>query len=198
VPEGDYDIRLYFAETTYALTGKRVFDVDVAETTGVDIPKLDIVAAAGGANKALVKTITNVTATPGIGLRGTITIRSTAITAQPQISAFEIIPRRPRVVSTSPATNATGVSKTAPVTATFSTLLAPTTLNQTSIHLAGPNGLDLPIIGDWAPLQKKVTITPTGGLAPNTKYTVTLDGSIRARTGLRMVTPYTWSFTTGA
>jgi Big-like domain-containing protein/malectin (di-glucose binding ER protein) len=197
VPEGDYDIRLYFAETTFALAGKRVFDVDVAETTGVDIPRLDIVAAAGGANKALVKTITNVTATPTSGLRGTITIRSTTITGQPQISGFSIIPRAPRVTATTPANGATGVSKTAPITATFSTLIAPTSLVPANVHLAGPNGIDLPITGAWAPLTKTATITPTGGLAPNTKYTLTLDATIKARTGLRLGAPYTWTFTTG-
>jgi hypothetical protein len=189
-------LRLHFAETEFAAAGQRVFDVDVTQTTGVDF-RIDPFAAAGGANKAVVRTISNVKATTLFGLVGTIQIKGIAVTGLPQISAIEVIPRQPAVTSKTPAAGATGVSKTAKVTAVFSTPMDATTMTATTVTLTGPGGTAVPATVTWAALTKTVTLTPSAALAPNTTYTVTLDGTQKALTGLRLGTPVTWTFTTG-
>jgi hypothetical protein len=84
VANGQYDVRLHFAETYLTEAGKRVFDVSV---NGEVIPKLDVFAAAGGANIAIVKTV------PVTVKDGKVTIQFTPIVDQPTINAIEVIPR---------------------------------------------------------------------------------------------------------
>jgi hypothetical protein len=59
VPAGNYNVRLGFAETFYCAAGKRVFDVYVAGSEE-GLESLDVFETAGGCNKALWKTISNV------------------------------------------------------------------------------------------------------------------------------------------
>jgi hypothetical protein len=113
------------------------------------------------------------------------------------ISAIEVIPRRPAVTSQTPAAGATGVAKTASVTATFSTPMDATTMTATTVTLTGPGGTAVPATVTWAALTKTVTLKPSAALAPNTSYTAQLDGTQKTLTGLRLGAPYTWTFTTG-
>jgi hypothetical protein len=48
----------------------------------------------------------------------------------------------------------------------------------------------------WNDTQKLATLSPSSSLAAATIYTVTVDGSVKAFTGLRMGTPYTSTFKT--
>src|SRR5207245_1370576 len=60
VTNGTYDVKLHFVELYYAApcSGKRVFSMDILDTpTNPDISNLDICAAAGGPNTALVRTV---------------------------------------------------------------------------------------------------------------------------------------------
>jgi hypothetical protein len=196
VPDGYYDLRLHFAETEFAAAGQRVFDVDVLETTGVDF-RIDPFAAAGGANKAVVKTISNVKSTTITGLIGSLRIKATAVTGLPVISGIEIVPRTPTVTTKTPAGGATGVAKTAKVTATFSTPMDATTLTSTTVTLTGPGGAAVPATVTYAAATKTVTLTPSAALAGNTTYTAKLDATIKALTGLRLGAPISWTFTTG-
>jgi hypothetical protein len=92
VSNGTYDVKLHFVELYYAgpCIGKRVFSIDVGDT-GVtpDILDLDICAAAGGPNTALVKTISNVTVSDGFlnlqAMYGSLD--------DPELAAIEVIPR---------------------------------------------------------------------------------------------------------
>jgi chitodextrinase len=86
VPNGDYTVRLYFAET-YSGTkgiGKRIFDIDVQSVRAFE--DVDIYALAGGADKALrldkAATVTN----------GKIKIAFYHQVQNPKINAIEIIP----------------------------------------------------------------------------------------------------------
>ena len=56
VANGTYTLSLYFAESTYTAVGQRKFDV-FAEGAQI-LNDFDIVQAAGGAKKALIKTFT--------------------------------------------------------------------------------------------------------------------------------------------
>src|SRR5207253_10855526 len=90
---GTYTVNLYFAEIQKTAIGQRVFSVDVSGTTpNPDIASLDIYAAAGGANKALVKTVTG-----AVACGAAIRVTTTAVTDFPAIAAIEVIPTGPAV-----------------------------------------------------------------------------------------------------
>lgn len=55
VPNGNYQVRLHFAELNKTGAGQRVFDVKVENQTALN--RLDIFAEAGGAGRALVRTL---------------------------------------------------------------------------------------------------------------------------------------------
>jgi chitodextrinase len=86
VPNGNYVVRLYFAETYTATqaTGARVFDIDIQSLRAFE--DVDIFAQAGGANKALMlekaATVTN----------GQIKISLLHQVENPKINAIEIVP----------------------------------------------------------------------------------------------------------
>lgn len=84
-PGATYTVRLHFAEIWWTATGKRVFNVSINGTQV--LTNLDVFAAAGGANKALVRTFT---ATANAS--GTITINFAATVDQAKISGIEVIP----------------------------------------------------------------------------------------------------------
>jgi hypothetical protein len=91
VPNGTYDVVLRFVETQYRCRYQRIFNVDVLQTaTSPDLPYLDIFAAAGGADRALVETIPNVSVT-----RHLLALRAAAIRGVSEIAAIEVIPRNP-------------------------------------------------------------------------------------------------------
>jgi hypothetical protein len=87
VPNGTYDIKLYFVELTKTAIGQRVFSVDITDTAvNPDIANLDIFKEVG-ANAADVKTFTGVTISDS-----TVSLRSINVTDLPEIAAIEIIP----------------------------------------------------------------------------------------------------------
>lgn len=86
VPNGKYVVKLHFCETYDGITGagQRVFDVDVE---GVALKDIDVFAQAGGARRALVKTV-EVTVNDG-----KLDITFTPKTQNPEINAIEILAR---------------------------------------------------------------------------------------------------------
>src|SRR5205823_1234560 len=122
IQNGTYDVRFRAAETFFATpcVGKRIFSVDIAETTASpDISNLDVCAKVG-ANAAYVQTITNVSVTDGI--LDVRTIRAAA--DDPVLSAIDVIKTGtigsgtngdttgqppPTVTAKTPADGATGV-----------------------------------------------------------------------------------------
>jgi hypothetical protein len=92
IPNGTYDVKLYFVELTKTGPGQRVFSVDIVDTPGgppYDVDSLDIYREVG-ANAADVKTIANVPI-----VDSTLTLKSYAITDLPEIAAIELIPKHP-------------------------------------------------------------------------------------------------------
>lgn len=79
-----YTVRLHFAETYWTQTGQRVFNVSINNQSVLS--KFDILAAAGGQNKATVQQFTG-TADGS----GTITIQFTSVVDQAQINGIEIL-----------------------------------------------------------------------------------------------------------
>ena len=68
VPNGTYDIRLYFAELAYTAVGQRRFHVSLEG--GLVLTNFDIVAAAGGKDRAVVRTFSNVAVNGGLQIVG--------------------------------------------------------------------------------------------------------------------------------
>jgi len=88
VPNGTYDVKLYFVELTKTAIGQRVFSVDCTDTAlNPDIANLDIFKMAGGANKAYVVDLGSIAIADS-----TVTLRSILVTDLPEIAAIEIIP----------------------------------------------------------------------------------------------------------
>jgi hypothetical protein len=193
VPTGTYDVKIHYAETQGAAAGQRVASTDITDTTGTDIPNLDI-AATVGQNKALVKTITGVYVSDGA-----LNVKTIAGTGDPVISAIEVLPATPAVTSTTPAANATGVSKTGAVKAVFSRVMDASSITNGTFTLSPTSGGPaVTATVTYDPATKTATLTPASALAPTTNYTATVAGSVRNSDGMTMGTPFTWSFTTKA
>lgn len=85
VANDTYMVKLHFAETFDGTVraGQRVFNVDVE---GYPINNIDVFAAAGGRNKAIVKTLSNVTVSDD-----RLDITFTKLSGAPMINAIEIL-----------------------------------------------------------------------------------------------------------
>ncbi|MDZ4699783.1 MAG: malectin domain-containing carbohydrate-binding protein [Rhodothermales bacterium] len=82
--DGNYELRLHFAETAFLEAGRRQFDVTVEGTTVLD--NYDIFASAGGANTAVTETILNVAVNDGM-----LDITFTAVVERAKINAIEVL-----------------------------------------------------------------------------------------------------------
>jgi subtilisin family serine protease len=84
-PGTTYTVRLHFAETYHTAAGKRVFNVGI---NGANVlSSFDIVAAAGAANKAVVKQFTAVA-----DANGKITLSFTTVVDAAVVNGIEILP----------------------------------------------------------------------------------------------------------
>lgn len=84
IDNGSYSVRLHFIDQAHSAAGQRVFDVTVNGL--LRLPNLDIVAAAGGGQRALVRQLDDVQVTGGV-LRVTLS----ASVDYPALSAIEIV-----------------------------------------------------------------------------------------------------------
>ncbi len=83
-PGASYTLRLHFAEIYWSSTGQRVFNVSVNGTQA--LTNFDIVAAAGGANKAVIESIP-VTA----DANGKVTVVFTTVKDNAKLSGLELL-----------------------------------------------------------------------------------------------------------
>jgi hypothetical protein len=105
---------------------------------------------------------------------------------------------RPVVTTRTPAANATGVSRTVNVTATFNE--AVTGVSGTTVTLRTSAGAAVTAVVSYNATTRVATLNPSATLAANTVYTATLTGgstAIRDIAGNALTTT-TWNFTTGA
>ena len=79
-----YTVSLHFAETFFTSSGQRVFNVAIGGATVLS--NFDVFVAAGGANKALVKTFTTTVSNGGLD------IGFTAVTNNAEINGIQVIP----------------------------------------------------------------------------------------------------------
>jgi hypothetical protein len=79
-----YTVRLHFAETYWTQTGRRVFNVSINNQSVLS--KFDILATAGGPNKATVQQFTGTADSSG-----TIAIQFTSVVDQAQVNGIEVL-----------------------------------------------------------------------------------------------------------
>ncbi|MFZ4790785.1 MAG: DUF4082 domain-containing protein [Candidatus Competibacteraceae bacterium] len=109
----------------------------------------------------------------------------------------------PTVTSTSPANSATGISQSAPITATFSEALDVATVSGSTFELQNAsNGLVSAIV-TYNAETKTATLTSSSSLAVSTTYTATIKGGatdprIKDLVGNALAANFVWSFTTDA
>ena len=102
---------------------------------------------------------------------------------------------RPTVSATSPAAGATGVSRTANITATTSERVTGVNTATFALRKAGTTPVVAAVI-TYNVTTRVATLNPNTTLAPNTRYTATVSTSIRDAAGNSLINT-SWSFTTG-
>jgi hypothetical protein len=107
-------------------------------------------------------------------------------------SGQDVLP--PAVLSSSPASNATGVSVATTVSVTFSEAMNPATITPGSFILASSAGT---VSGSVALNGDVATFTPTALLTGNTVYTATITTSATDQAGNHLTSIHTFNFTTG-
>jgi ketosteroid isomerase-like protein len=103
-------------------------------------------------------------------------------------------PAFPTVIATSPANSANGVATSTTVSADFSSVMDPTTINTTTFTLTGPGGA--PVAGAVSYAGTTAIFTPTVTLAANTPYIATVTTGARSVGGVALAANFVWNFTT--
>jgi len=104
----------------------------------------------------------------------------------------------PTVISTVPASGATGVATNTIVTVTFSKAMDPSTITATgtfTLAVAGAGGAAVPGTVQYA--GTIATFTPASALQASTEFTATITGAATDLSGNALAANYVWNFTTG-
>ena len=99
----------------------------------------------------------------------------------------------PTVIATDPLNGATGVVLNKKITATFSELMNPVTINPATFVL---NQGATTVAGTVTYVGTVATFSPLVNLAPNTIYTATITTGAKDLSGNAVAANYVWSFTT--
>ncbi len=102
----------------------------------------------------------------------------------------------PTVVSVTPLDGAVDVLLNTTVTATFSSVMAPATINTATFTVTGPGATA--VAGAVSYSGSTATFTPTVSLPAFTLFVATITTGATDPTGSALAADYTWSFTTGA
>ncbi len=99
----------------------------------------------------------------------------------------------PTIISTDPANTGTGVALNKKITATFSEVMDPLTINSTTFLL---NQGATMISGTVTYAGTTATFSPSANLLPNTVYSATVTSGAKNTAGNALASNYGWSFTT--
>ena len=104
----------------------------------------------------------------------------------------------PVVTSTTPVSNAVGVSLAQVVSATFSKPMNPSTISGTTFTLTGPGAVAVAGTVAYTSTGSVATFTPSASLSPGTLYTATITTGAQdtATPANALAANYVWSFTT--
>jgi hypothetical protein len=104
----------------------------------------------------------------------------------------------PTVSSVSPASAATAVSVSTPVTATFSEALNAATVSAASFTLRNAAGALVNAAVAYNATTRVAMLTPAAALTAQTLYTASVSTAVRDLSGNALATAQSWSFTTAA
>jgi hypothetical protein len=110
-------------------------------------------------------------------------------------------PTAPSVIAIVPTPNGvTGVPTSQAVQATFSEAMNSSTIVSpaTNFTLTAPGGVNVPGAVAYVVAGSVATFTPTSALTASTTYVATIKTGVQDLAGNALVSPYTWTFTTGA
>lgn len=138
--------------------------------------------------------------TPNTTYTGTITTgaKNTSGVAIPANYTWTFITgaiSAPMVISTDPANNATGVPINKVITATFSEVMNPLTINNTTFMVKQGSNV---VAGVVTYNGSTATFTPSGQLLSGVIYTATITTGAKNPAGTPMANNYVWNFSTGA
>ncbi len=97
----------------------------------------------------------------------------------------------PYVLSTVPAQSALGAALSAPISATFSEAVNPSTVTSTTFTVTALTG---PVSGAVSLTGNTATFTPTTALSQDTDYTAIITSAVKDLAGNAMVQNYVWHF----
>ncbi|HVA95883.1 MAG TPA: Ig-like domain-containing protein [Candidatus Dormibacteraeota bacterium] len=103
----------------------------------------------------------------------------------------------PTVISTNPASAATGVPINQRIAATFSTSMDPATISAVGTFTVAVAGGGAAVPGTVSYAGRTAVFTPTADLAASTLYTATITTAAKDLTSTALAADYTWNFTTG-
>lgn len=106
----------------------------------------------------------------------------------------DAVPTIPTVMSTIPASAATGVALNASVSATFSEPMDEATLTATTFTVKA--GL-VPVTGTVIYADSTAVFWPAVRLTSSTSYTATITVGAKSASNIPLAAPHTWTFTTG-
>ena len=105
-----------------------------------------------------------------------------------------VSPNAPKVSTTSPVNNATGVARNNAVTVSFSKAMNPTTVNATTFTVKQGTTA---VAGTVSYSGTTATFTPTAALSAGLVYTATITTGIKDEAGNALASNTVWNFTTG-
>ncbi len=100
----------------------------------------------------------------------------------------------PTVIATLPANGSNGVFTNTTVSADFSSVMNPSTINTTTFTLTGPG--TTPVAGAVSYAGTTAIFTPTVTLAADTRYVATLTTGAQDPGGFALAANFVWTFTT--
>ena len=134
-------------------------------------------------------------------LLGNFTVTTAGFVSFPVSDLCWEIGHAPTVISTSPANGATNVPVNSKITATFSELMNPASLDIETFKVRGPGGT--PVSGTVTYADGTATFTPAGNLASGTTYTARIEVEAENEAHNRLTrksdgleSEYEWTFTT--
>jgi hypothetical protein len=104
--------------------------------------------------------------------------------------------QHPAVVSTMPASGATGVSVNTTISATFNQQMNLSTINSSTFVVSDPSGNILAGSIAYNALSFTATFTPAAPLGPSTMYTASISGGVANVANTTLGVDFTWAFTT--
>ncbi len=123
--------------------------------------------------------------------------------AADSVWTFTVETTPPTVSAISPASGATGVSRTANITARFSEAMNASTINASTVELRDAANNLIAGVVSFNTSTRVMTLNPTLTLAANSNYTVTIKGGttdprVKDVAGNALATSQVWTFRTGS